>query len=301
MKKYILALSAAVFSAAAAAASTPDVTEPADTLLYVRNASRVVITESIDGVNVNVKGSGNDDNFQTSCSLPYENDAVIKTHQSFSMPLSLMLSRSHDMIGLFQGLHFGFTGAIDAPSAMDTQMGKSFEIGIDNLIFYGHSFGPSGRNMIQVGMGINWRNYRMTGENRFDMDGDNVVITGYPEDAEGKFSRVKVFSLTFPISYSYSTPVKAIGKSNLGFKVSALLNWNSHASMLTHYQLADGTKVKENYDRIGQRKFSVDIQLGVQVAPAVCLYVKYSPFDLFKSGTASPKFQTISTGVSLGF
>lgn len=200
---------------------------------------------------------------------------------------------------MFQGLHFGFTGAIDAPAEMNTQMGKSFEIGVDNLIYYGHSFGASGRNMIQVGMGINWRNYRMTGENRFDMDGDNVLVTGYPEDAEGKFSRIKVFSLTFPIAYSYRTPVKALGKSNLGFKLSAMLNWNSHASMLTQYVLADGSKVKEKYDRIGQRKFSVDIQLGVQVAPAVCLYVKYTPFDLFKSGTTSPKFQTISTGVRL--
>lgn len=302
MKKYMLALAAATLSSAAAFADTADVVaEPVDTVLHVKNVNTVVITESASGVSVEVKGIGDDDAFQTTCDIPYEKDGVIKTHQSFSMPLSLVLSRSQDILGMFQGLHFGFTGAIDAPAEMNTQMGKSFEIGVDNLIYYGHRFGASGRNMVQVGVGINWRNYRMTGKNRFDMDGDNVLVTSYPEDAEGKFSRIKVFSLTFPIAYSYRTPVKALGKSNLGFKLSAMLNWNSHASMLTQYVLADGSKVKEKYDRIGQRKFSVDIQLGVQVAPAVCLYVKYTPFNLFKSGTTSPKFQTISTGVSLGF
>jgi len=302
MKKYICALAAAVISSAAAfAACGNDVSEPVDTVLHVKNASAVVITENASGVSVDVKGLENDEAFHTTCDIPYEKDGVIKTHQSFSMPLSLMLSRSQDVIGMFQGLHFGFTGAVDAPSEMNTQMGKSFEIGIDNLIFYGHQFGPSGRSMIQVGMGINWRNYRMTGDNRFDMSDGNVIITGYPEDTEGNFSRVKVFSLTFPIAYSYRTPVKALGKSHLGFKLAAMLNWNSHASMLTQYLIEDGTKVKENHDRIGHRKFSVDVQLGVQVAPAVCLYVKYTPFDLFKSGTSSPKFHTISTGVSLGF
>ena len=63
----------------------------------------------------------------------------------------------------------------------------------------------------------------------------------------------------------------------------------------------DGDKVKENYDRIGHRKFSIDLQLGVQVACGVCLYVKYSPYEFFKSSITSPKFQTISTGISFGF
>lgn len=276
--------------------------EPCDTVLNLKNAQKVIVTENSDGVNVEIKGLNDDAEFQTSCNIPYDKNSVIKTHQSYTMPMSLYMSINQDIIGLMQGLHFGFVGDVDAPAAMDTQMGKSFEIGIDNIIFYGYRFGSTHhRNMISVGMGVNWRNYRMTGMNRFDMDGDNAVITGYPEGADPKYSRIKAFSLSFPVSYTYYSPVRMLAKGCLAFKLSAILNWNSHASMLTGYELTDGTKVKENYDKIGQRKFTVDLQLGVQVAPAVGLYVKYTPMDFFKSSTASPKFQTISTGITLGF
>lgn len=307
MKKYILAASFAVITTGTvSAAKSYDgiddyTTQEVDTVLCVKNANKVVITENPDGINLEVDGEGNDTTYHTTCAIAYDNNAVIKTHQSFAMPLSLKVNRSNNIIGMLQGVHFGFTGAIDAPTEMNTQMGKSFEIGIDNIIYYAHKFGASRRNAIQVGMGVNWRNYRMTGDNRFDMVGGDAIITDYPAGTDGKFSRIKVFSLTFPVAYTYYSPIKALGNSKLGFKLSALFNWNSHASILTQYVDADGVKVKENYDKIGHRKFSIDVMLGVQVACGVSLYVKYSPYDLFKSGTASPKFQTISTGIALGF
>lgn len=304
MKRYILAASLAMITAmsSSAAADNPEtLTQPVDTVLCVNNASKVIVTENHTGVSVEVKGLDNDSTYHSTCILPYEGNTVIKSHQNFSMPFSLSVNQCDDMVGMINGVHFGFTGAVGAPAEMNTQMGKSFEIGIDNIIFYAHKFGASKRNMVQVGMGVNWRNYRMTGENRFDMDNGNAIVTGYPEGADGKFSRIKVFSLTFPVAYTYYSPIKAIGNSRLGFRVSALFNWNSHASMLTKYELADGTSVKENYDRIGHRKFSIDLQLGVQLAPGIGLYFKYSPYDLFKADTLSPKFRTISTGITLGF
>lgn len=302
MKRYISVVAATLLTAAfTMQAKENNVTEPVDTLLSVKNVEKIIITENASGVNVEVKGMESDHEFQTSCAIPYEKDGVIKTHQSFTMPMSLYMSRSKDYVGMIQGLHFGFVGAVDAPSQMDTQMGKSFEIGIDNIIFYGYRFGNNKCHMLQVGVGVDWRNYRMTGMNRFNMEDGAVFISGYPEDADGKFSRIKVFSLSFPVAYTYYSPVRAIGKSRLGFKLSAILNWNSHASILTQYELADGTKVKENFDKIGQRKFTVDLQLAVQVAPAIALYVKYTPMDFFKSSTVAPRFQTISSGITLGF
>ena len=307
MKYSIIAASLALFSinhvSATSQLDDPDdlTLQQPDTVLCVKNAHNVVITETSDGICLDVFGEGNDSTYHSTCAIAYDNNAVIKSHQSFSMPLSLKVNRCNNVLGFLQGLHFGFTGAIDAPAAMNTQMGKSFEIGIDNIAYFAHKFGPSKRNAIQVGVGVNWRNYRMTGDNRFDLVDGNTIITDYPADTDGKFSRIKAFSLSFPIAYSYTSPVKALGKSNLGFKFSAFFNWNSHASMLTQYVNADGEKVKENYDRIGHRKFSIDMQLGVQVACGVCLYVKYSPYHFFKSSTTSPKFQTISTGISFGF
>lgn len=303
MKKYILTLSLAVVAAVAATASDNKENNivPVDTMLSVKNADNVIITESAEGVRVDIKGLESDSEFQNSYVLPYEANTIIKSHQKFTMPFSLVSSRTNNMVGIVQGVHFGFTGAVGAPSEMDTQMGKSFEIGIDNILFYRYQFGVSKRNAVQVGVSVNWRNYRMTGENRFAMNDDGIVsIAGYPEGIDGKFSRIKAFSLSFPVSYAYRSPIKAIGNANLGFKLSAIFNWNSHASMLTKYELADGTKVKENYDRIGHQKFSIDMMLNVQVAPSVSLYFKYSPYDFFKSGNGSPEFQTISTGIAIG-
>lgn len=303
MKKYILTLSLAVVAAVAATATDNNENNvvPVDTMLCVKNANNVIVTESPEGVRVDIKGLESDNEFQNSYVLPYEANAVIKSHQKFTMPFSLVRSHTNNMVGIIQGVHFGFTGAIGAPDEMDTQMGKSFEIGIDNILYYRYQFGASKRNAVQVGVSVNWRNYRMTGGNRFVMNDDgSVAITSYPEETDGKFSRIKAFSLSFPVSYSYRTPFKAIGKADLGFKLSAIFNWNSHASMLTKYELADGTKVKENYDRIGHQKFSIDMMLSVQVAPSVSLYFKYSPYDFFKSGNGSPEFQTISTGIAFG-
>lgn len=83
MKKYILALAAATLSSAAAFADTANVVaEPADTVLHVKNVNTVVITESASGVSVEVKGTENDEAFQTTCDIPYDKDGVIKTHQS---------------------------------------------------------------------------------------------------------------------------------------------------------------------------------------------------------------------------
>lgn len=299
MKKYILAAAFAIMSATAVMAAD-DNTEPNDTVLNVDTVYRVVVTESPAGLNVELNGTGADSTYTASYNVPYESNTTIKSHQNFTMPFSLRAANSRSSVVLGLNPHFGFTGAVGAPAGMDTQMGKSFEIGLGEIIGFQYCLGAHNQNILSVGMGVNWRNYRMTGMSRFDMDNGAVVVTDYPEDVNARFSRIKVFSLTFPISYSYTTPIKAIGKTNLGFRLSGILNYNSHASMLTRYDLADGTKVKENYDRIGQNKFSIDFRLSVHIADYVNLYFTYSPYNVLKSGNGSPQFNTISTGISFG-
>ena len=302
MKKYILAAAIAAISATTGMAADGN-TEPNDTVLSVETVYRVVVTESPEGLNVNLKGCGEDSTYTASYSVPYESNTTIKSHQNFATPMGLYSARAKgcdDMVCILRDLHAGFTGAVGAPDAMDTQMGKSFELGIGELVAYQHNFGRSSRNAFSVGVGINWRNYRMTGMNRFDMVDDGVVVTDYPDDVVACYSRIKVFSMAFPISYYYNSPVRMLGKSTLAFKLSGILNYNSHASMQTRYDLADGTKVKENYDKIGQHKFSIDVRLSVRIAPGVGLYFTYSPYHVLKSSHGSPQFSTISTGISIG-
>lgn len=298
MKKYILAAIAAVASAACFAQS--QATEPADTILAVKNADKVIITENASGVDVNISGLAGDPDFHTTSHIGYADNGVVKSSQNFAMPLGVISSSESNYIGAPSGLHFGFCGAVDAPDAMNTQMGKSFEVGIDEILFYGRFLDKAHHHYITVGVGVNWRNYRMTGENRFVVNEGNVSVEGYPEGVDGKFSRIKMFSLGFPVMYHYDSPIKGIGNSHLGFQIGAVLNWNSHASMLTQWEQPDGTKVKEKTDRVGQRKFTVDLKFAVRLAPAVGIYFKYCPMDMFKSSTSSPRFQTISTGLIVG-
>lgn len=308
MKK-IIALSIAVAIAnviSYAKADTPaapradsDLNAARDTVINIKNATNVVITESPEGVKMTVKGTESDPGFQTVYTSEYQEGAVVTSRQEFDMPylFRAKTQRTHQLI-MFSGLHAGFCGSVNA-NGIDIEMGKSYEIGIDNLIAYELCL-PGMSDIFSIGTGINWRNYRMTGETRF-IQQDGVMSTGnYPEGTEGRFSRIKIFSLGFPVMYMHKFPVKMLARTNLKIKIGAILNWNSYGSVKTAWTEPDGTKAEEFNKRIGQRKFSVDIMAAVQIAPWTGLYFKYSPMDLFKDGRG-PEFQTLSTGIYLSF
>lgn len=271
-----------------------------DTVMSIKNATNVIITESPAGLKMTVKGTDNDPEFQSTYISEFGPDAVVKSHQEFEMPyLFRTRNYSTNQIVMFKGLHAGFCGTIGTPGSMDVQMGKSFEIGIDNLIAYELRL-KGDRDAFSLGLGINWRNYRMTAETRF-IEQDGIITTSaYPENTEGRYSRLKIFSLGFPLMYEHRFPINMLATRSMIVNIGAIFNWNSYGSMKTAWKEADGTKAEQFSKRIGQRKFTVDIMAAVQVAPASGFYVKYSPMDFFKKGRG-PEFQTISTGIYLLF
>lgn len=318
MKKiYMMAALLAAFSASA---SMPDILiggsfntsdpVPIDTVLSVANASRVVVTENPSGVKLEIRGTENDSLFQSSYELDYQSNAVVKSTQAFEMPYYKWKQRHQNNIDLlmFNGLHAGFCGTVDSREPVDVAMAKSFELGIDELISFRVNTNNR-QNFFSVGLGINWRNYRMTGRSRFIPVDGGVGVGAYPDDAEGRFSRLKIFSLSFPVTYGFKTRVKMIGRETLNFKIGAILNWNSYGSLRTawrEFDVAESSRetVKTDAEQfskhIGHRKFTVDILAAVQIAPQTGLYVKYSPMSLLEKGKG-PDFQTISTGIYFGF
>ena len=96
------------------------------------------------------------------------------------------------------GLGFGFLNALNAPSQMDVDMSASKEI-FFNLFYYGRKY--NNRHRLGIGLGFNWKNYRMTVYNRFEKDGLNIIISPYPTGADINFSRLRVFSVAFPLEY----------------------------------------------------------------------------------------------------
>lgn len=285
------------------------VTAEPDTVLIVNNPSQITITESPTAISLSVKGTADDPSFMTSFTNEYQPDAMVTVRQRFTPPPFITVSNntkidtdySPHALSLLSGIHAGFCTPLNGPSDMPVEMGKSFEIGIDQLISYSVAFNKN-RSFLSIGLGVNWRNYRMTANTRFIVDettGD-VTTGNYPEGTESRYSRLKLFSLTVPVLWTQKFPVRMIGKSTLALKFGAILNWNSHASAVSCWNDPDGNSVKQGTKHIHQRPFTVDIMAAVRIAPGTGLYVKYSPMKFFKQGHG-PEFTTLSTGIYLGF
>ena len=56
--------------------------------------------------------------------------------------------------------------------------------------------------LVSIGMGFDWRNYRVTNHKMFAKDGRGIItMQDYPEGVEPKFSRIHTFSLSVPLKY----------------------------------------------------------------------------------------------------
>lgn len=186
------------------------------------------------------------------------------------------------------GFGFGFVNAVDAPSVMNVNMASSYEIFADHLLAVSCRPWRNGTSFM-LGFGFRWRNYRMTGGSRFVEENGTIGLGEYVEGADVSFSRLKIFSLTFPIMFR-----QELGKG-FDFSAGPLLNINTHGSMKTKYSL-DGDKI-ENSTGIRQRKVTVDLmaQLNYKV---IGVYVRYSPCKMLDENYG-PEFRHLSAGITL--
>lgn len=182
--------------------------------------------------------------------------------------------------------HFsiGFVNAPGMPKAGDLNMGNSAEL----WFFFDNEWRPWRNNHVfSFGIGLDWRNYRMEDNYCFRKDAEGMnVLERLPEGASPNFSRVKVFSLNFPIRYQY------LGR-RFGFSLGPVLNFNAYSSIKTKYKI-DGHKYKEKYKNVHPTPITVDF-MGTVLTPIIDFYVKYSPFDVLKSDYGL-KFKTLSIG-----
>lgn len=186
-------------------------------------------------------------------------------------------------------LGIGFTAPTKADSRTDFSTFKSWEI-FATLLQWDHHFDRRERNTVSLGLGIDWKNYRMTGDTRFTKAPDgNVVIDKYPIDVSPAFSRIKIFSLTtnFGINHSFDDDFW------IGF--GPVVNFNVFGSILTKYSMY-GDDIKKREKNIRQRPITIDwmLRLGLFGVP---LYLKYSPDNVLKDGGV--KFRSLSFGLYL--
>ncbi len=205
--------------------------------------------------------------------------------------------------GDFGDFHVGFVTALGAPAGMDVDFWSSAEIGFAPVAYRWYT--RSGNQNVSVSFGFNWRNYRMTGHNRFVKDGMGyLTIEPYPEAVAhtAEFSRIKVFSLYLPVRYTVDL------SKDWAFSLGAILNFNTYASVETHYKETTHfpnldtkvtNRVQESIKKIHQRPVTVDFLAQLNWR-GVGLYVKYSPCQVINPDWG-PDFSSLSTGVSLGF
>ncbi len=270
-----------------------------DTILYREDASRVVITQIEDGINVTVPGEGSvkEYNYQLlrekyfkRCSEEAKTNFLYRSHSLFSFPTSH--PQKYWSIGI-DGITLGLSSANGQPTPKGLQWSKSIEIGWLSVVNIRYNFY---RSSISLGLGFDWRNYRISTSDRFlseGLDGD-LKWEKYPEEIIGKWSRLKIFSLQFPLLYEYAIP-----RSAVTIKAGGILNLNTHSSLRREEEDRAGIKTEYSSDFSSQRLLTVDLFANISLFRLVGIYVRYSPMRVLKKSEGI-NFHPFTIGISMG-
>lgn len=240
MKKIILLATSLLFMADMYA-QTRDSLEVTHTV-SIENPDRVTLRQSDKQLTVEIEGeNGNPDfHYVREVNLSGSESSVTKERNGnwdFNIPFRKQTAqgkRKRNAV-ILKDLKLGLSTALNTPAGMDVNMASSWEITTPTL---GWAYYPWRTNTyFSIGIAGSWRNYRMTGKQRFIKEGSNLVLGSYPEGADIQFSRIKIFSWSVPMMISHKF------KNGLGFDLGAIINFNTHASLKTRYKL-DGESYK---------------------------------------------------------
>ena len=184
----------------------------------------------------------------------------------------------------------GFVIGWNNASGIETDMGHSMELGWLNVV--GAKFNSGHGQRITIGVGIDWRNFRLEKGQRFVTGDEKVAIVPYPEGATSQLSRVKVFSLTVPLLIRQ----RLFGKMDIF--AGPVVNFNLHASALTRYTI-NGETITEKSNHIHQVPVTVDVMGGLKWG-FLGAYVRYNPCHVLKEAHA-PAFTSLTAGIFMGF
>lgn len=192
---------------------------------------------------------------------------------------------------LSSSFSFGFIGGINQAEGVSIDMGQSYEIEWGDVISCEVRVGK--KDFMRIGMGLDWRNYRVTGFKMFSKDERGIIsMQDYPEGTEPNFSRIHTFSLSLPLKYYHYFNKKVY------FAVGPELYFTPWGSLKTRYY-EDGEKKKITSENVHQSRFSVGVGAEV-IIHHVGIYYKYNPFNVLKSNYG-PKFSSMTVGLMVGF
>lgn len=275
-------------------------TEKPDTLLKVDPESRLVITESAEGTMVTVSGYG-EEGLSASVFSGYPEESSVSSRQATLRDNMMRLvgeRRNRCCNGskwdvVVDGVCIGLNRAVGQGNDGGLQWSKSFEISWLNCLGVAYSLGKSS---ISLGLGFDWRNYKVTTSGRYLLPTPERGIAW--SDAEGDMkvrnSRVKIFSLQLPLLYRLRIP-----KTSLHFKAGPVFNFNTYGSLKTVYDDAAGNRCEYFTKEINPRRFTVDFFGSLSLCSAIGVYVRYSPMKVMDA-PGSLNFRPLTIGVGFG-
>lgn len=199
--------------------------------------------------------------------------------------------------GVINNLQFGL-GLVSAHSqapGMDANFGNAgMEFFLNNLFSW--EYRPFNKTHLYLGFGVDWRNYKMKGENRFVKENNKLAIAPYPNGAEINYSRIRVFSLTLDLMLRQDFNRK------ISIEAGPIVNFNTSASIKTRYTIGTGKEkegFRERNNNIHQRPVTVDFKAQLNISP-IGFYFKYSPANVLDTNYG-PEFKSMSAGLAIEF
>lgn len=265
--------------------------ESQDTLV-INRPHKVIVVSKDSLLKVQVLGRDSDSTYRYESMLQtvdsnYVSTSTISSDWGFSIGSFGKKRNARRGTEVLSNLFIGF----NAPSGPTPMSFKPFESWELWWLIADFNIAPNRHGTeLSAGIGIDWRNYRIDGRRQWVKAEDGTVtLSPLPDGADPVFSRVKVFSITFPLRYHYY-------KNKWGFSIGPVFNLNTYASIKTRYKL-QGEKKKAVYKDIHHAPFTVDF-MGTLVTPWLNFYVKYAPCNVLESSYA-PKFHSVSFGIYL--
>ena len=264
-----------------------------DTTIVVNNAKKVTIKKRNSSMSVKVEGTAENPAYFYSQQMEVDTTAAIITREKnadwdFTIPFANKKNkpRKYYMTNDITSLGIGMVNVINAPDNLNIDMGASYEFSVDNLLKCCYNLIPT--TSVSLGIGLNWKNYRMTGCTRFVKEGNNLFLDNYPEGADIKFSRLKIFSFTVPLLIH-----QAIGRK-AALSLGPVVNINTYGSLKTRYVLND-ERIKEKSKDINQNSATIDFMAKIHLGE-IGFYAKYSPTSVLNPDFG-PKFNSYSAGI----
>lgn len=186
---------------------------------------------------------------------------------------------------------FGVIGATGQGEGVDLSFGNgSFEYILDRIV--GLEYMTTRNSHIGLTFGLDWRNYKMIGNNRWIKDGDRTLIANYPDGTDVDYSRLRTLSLTLSFMYGYNF------NRYINMKVGPVVSFNTRGNIKTLYSL-NGESFKEKQKNINIAPVTVDFRAELNFR-FVGLYFKYSPCNVISSNFG-PAFKPMSAGLQFSF